>query len=1088
MNDSRPQRPHRRLAASAAGIGIVSVLGIAWLARAPIASWLIHQSLAASGVASTFELERVDFGGAALRDVRLGAGDVSISRIEAVFAWSPLPRVSVLRVDRLRLRVRADEGGLSLGQLDGFLRGGGGAGRVSPLPDVALVIRDARADVMTPYGPLVVTAQSSGRFGRDFVGMARLAPTTHQNASSALINARGDVDIRSNGDGLRAVGRVEADEARSAAFTGHAMRLTARLEAPTSLARINADMSVGAESVATAAVVAELIDGRARLRRDREANWRGNANLTAAATRDANAARAWRGANVALAADIRGIADDPLVVSGRLTAPSVMLTPEGRASFVRQWPALGALPIGPLSIAARDATIGGMQNATIDAPFSLSLLESGAVLTLTAPVEVRGANGARIVLRPLEPNRAMLTANLARGDIDGALFVETSGGGYPDAAMRLDHVRGRRNGPLQAQGALAIENWQTTQASLRAAWIRLGFTQRGAGGDLTLSGDMTMSGPIGGALVRDLAAPLAISIGWGEGVQVRPTGQACVNAHFAELAVPGVVFVNGAAPICAEPSGFFVTDANRRASGGFSIGAPAWAGHVEGEPLQTAQLSATRISARFSGTDDRLVMDALLDAPSLRVTLGPSHTLRAAGARVTAQLIASNNSWRAEGVFSDGVIDDATLPANVTNIATRWTATPAGDDAVVRFASGVARLTDRPPANASQGRLATFNPMRLADISGTLREGRVNASGRVVLEQGSRALGTFEATHRLENATGEATVHVRDLQFAQRQLQPDEITPLARGVVENVRGPLNGEIHARWVGDTLNTDGRFRLADMSLSSATMPIIEGVDGEVVFDDLVLMTTPPGQTLSVGLINPGIEVRDGTVQFQLERDGVVNLERVRWPFAGGELAVAPTRITLGAETTRFSLTLTNVDVAALLAQLNVPDLVATGRVGGQFPLVMTPTNARIEGGALSASEGGGTISYAGAAGRETTGPARLAFQALTSFRYDSLTLGLNGDLDGELITSINFSGRNAASLDMANGGLGGVGANVAGVPFVFNVRVTAPFRQLGAMAAGAFDPRVAIRQAGEAQQQPQPVDPNANSSDDTRTETP
>jgi translocation and assembly module TamB len=234
---------------------------------------------------------------------------------------------------------------------------------------------------------------------------------------------------------------------------------------------------------------------------------------------------------------------------------------------------------------------------------------------------------------------------------------------------------------------------------------------------------------------------------------------------------------------------------------------------------------------------------------------------------------------------------------------------------------------------------------------------------------------------------------------------------------------------------------------------------------VFDDLLKFTTPAGQRLAVETINPGVAAHNGVVQFQLREGGRIAIESARWPFAGGVLAVAPTTITLGAEETRFALTLADIDVATLLAELNVPDLVATGTVGGEFPLVLTEHSARIENGQLAASSEGGTITYAGAALQNATGVARLAFGALASFRYDNLTLELNGDLAGDLVTAINFRGANRANLDLG-GGAGPLSGGVAGMPFVFNVRVVAPFRRLGDMAATAFNPQRAIEQAGQA----------------------
>src|SRR3546814_995172 len=79
------------------------------------------------------------------------------------------------------------------------------------------------------------------------------------------------------------------------------------------------------------------------------------------------------------------------------------------------------------------------------------------------------------------------------------------------------------------------------------------------------------------------------------------------------------------------------------------------------------------------------------------------------------------------------------------------------------------------------------------------------------------------------------------------------------------------------------------------------------------------------------------------------------------------------------------------------------------------------------------------------------ANFAFGALRSLKYDDLSILLNGDLDGEMVTDIRF------------GGVGqGEGATrnflidqVAKLPFVFNVKIHAPFRQLITSAKGFYD---------------------------------
>jgi hypothetical protein len=260
---------------------------------------------------------------------------------------------------------------------------------------------------------------------------------------------------------------------------------------------------------------------------------------------------------------------------------------------------------------------------------------------------------------------------------------------------------------------------------------------------------------------------------------------------------------------------------------------------------------------------------------------------------------------------------------------------------------------------------------------------------------------------------------------------------------------------------------------VSLATSTIPVIQGVRGEIAFNDLFNMTTPPGQEITVETLNPGLPVHNGHVRFQLLPNQRVNLERAEFEFASGVLAMTPTLIPLGAEETRFEIALHNVDASALLATLNIPDLTATGRIDGNFPLVLTRRTALIQDGVLRAQPGGGTISYVGHAGDQATGPARIAFDALKSFRYDDLNIALNGDLSGELISSIQFTGHNSGRpVDLGDivpvPGIGRVA--VRGVPFAFHVTLTAPFRSLAETAASMSDPTAILHQARNPQTSP------------------
>jgi translocation and assembly module TamB len=188
-------------------------------------------------------------------------------------------------------------------------------------------------------------------------------------------------------------------------------------------------------------------------------------------------------------------------------------------------------------------------------------------------------------------------------------------------------------------------------------------------------------------------------------------------------------------------------------------------------------------------------------------------------------------------------------------------------------------------------------------------------------------------------------------------------------------------------------------------------------------------------------------------------VIAIEQAEFAFASGTLSMRPETITLGEDEVEILLTLRDVEASALIDTLNVPDLEATGRIEGAFPLRLTRKSAIVTNGVLRVSEGGGRIAYTGEAGEQTTGVTRIAFDALRNFRYRVLSLTLNGDLNDEIVSEIEFTGENAGEpIDLSPvADMPGVGrVTMSGVPFRFNVRITAPFRSLANTAATIVNP--------------------------------
>ena len=84
--------------------------------------------------------------------------------------------------------------------------------------------------------------------------------------------------------------------------------------------------------------------------------------------------------------------------------------------------------------------------------------------------------------------------------------------------------------------------------------------------------------------------------------------------------------------------------------------------------------------------------------------------------------------------------------------------------------------------------------------------------------------------------------------------------------------------------------------------------------------------------------------------------------------------------------------------------------------------------------------------------------LAFAALRSLQYDHLAVTLNGPLSGSLITGLQFDG-----LAQGAGAKRNILARaIAGLPFVFKIRIDAPLRQLLGSARSFSDPSLLVEQ--------------------------
>ncbi len=450
-----------------------------------------------------------------------------------------------------------------------------------------------------------------------------------------------------------------------------------------------------------------------------------------------------------------------------------------------------------------------------------------------------------------------------------------------------------------------------------------------------------------------------------------------------------------------------------------------------------ASLRVARIDARGLELEDVAIGAA--EAPDLaaaRVDVGWSwaglreghaDTLRVSGLRLRAAL--------GEDGLSVGALDpllagdaEAAEPAAFPALPVREIEL---EDA--RFALDT---PDGPAAGAASGSLRSDTDGALEGRFAIVLEhplGRANA--QLALAGRPDAL-RFEATleddaQRLSaSATGDADLlagtgrldwRLEPLTFVPGQLQPATLVPtLAQAKLSAVSGRVEAHGEA-----ALAADGaiayRADIALRELSFATpLARVEQANGAIALRGPPLQT-PAAQLLSIALLDIGVPLVDGLVEWQLRRDGTFAFARTRWGFAGGELTagelvIDPDRALTGEVTLRA----TDLDLTALLAQTQLEGLSGTGRVAGELPLALRDGAVVVAGGLLRATEAGGTLRYAPAPSIAAMAASRpsdldLAVAAFSDFRFDELDAKLDGDLDGDVTIGLHVRGANPGFQD-------------------------------------------------------------------------
>ncbi len=978
------------------GAAIVAVvLAIVWLQRRPIAAEAIDRALAVRGVQASYEIRDIGFRTQRIEKLRLGdPADPDLTADWAEVSLAPSwGGVTVTAIDAsgIRLRGRVLRGRISWGEVDKLLPAP--TGKPLTLPDINVRLADTRVMFATEIGAFTADVAGAGRLINGFKGQVRA----------------------------------------TAPFAG---RDGCRLEAPIALAQVSITQRrpqlVGTFNSAPSicgTTRAGPVQARFEVRLgDALDTWKGRAVVAAAGVRQGALQIASATAQIAFAgntADTKGsyalaspagryvgtrlsglsasgtFGVNKSVSSGRVKIDRAIIDPAQIAAQRRAFADAAGTPVGPLVAALSQAIARAGEGTTVNTDF----IFEGGIVGLT-DIMVSARSGGLLTLR----NGGMVI------DSSGIVVdadIAMSGGGLP--SLR-GHLAQGIDGSMR--GVFSVDPYRAADAQLLLAPVRFAARRDGT---MRIETTALLDGPLGDGRVEGVRVPLVMQRASTGDIVVAP---GCTPISYRWIAIAGTALAPGSVTLCPTRGGAIVRSTRGGILGGARTGPLRLTGKIGDQPLL---LAASGASFDLGGPVSLADFSALLGSADRRTQIRI--------ARLDGVTGAKGLSGRYTGLSGN----IAQVPFLASAGQGNWAL--AGGTLDV---GGTMTLAD-------QAAKPRFYPLSVQGLKLRLKDGRIAASATLFEPSSKRAITSVALTHDLSRTTGEARLSVNALNFS-KSLQPEAITFLTEGVVTDVYGRIDGTGVVRWNGTKVTSSGKFRTDGLDFNAAVGPVT-GVSGEVAFDDLIALSTQPGQQVKLALVNPGVEVKDGVISYRLRPNQVVEIERGRWPFAGGELLLDAGTLDLGRLKPRsLSFRVVALDAAKFIEQLKLENIAATGTFDGTLPIVFDATGGQIVGGQIVARAGGGTLAYVGdVSNAETNTMAKLAFDALKSIRYGNLAIDLDGSLDGEIVSLVRFDGVNQSPVAPT-----GLAKSFTGLPFKFNIRVRAPFRGLVNTARSYQDP--------------------------------
>jgi len=942
--------------------------------RQILVGWLERQ-----GIPAEMEVERVELDGLVAR-IRIGDPrnpDAVVERVEVDYAigapWSKgglgvTP--SRIRLVRPVLRASFRDGKLSVGSLDPLVERFTGR---PPQPDSRgplVLVEQGRVRLDTEYGPVAVLGDAR----IDNNKLIRLsARMPRANLKSGEIEGRAlaaTLSMNTVGDRVAVRFAASADQAALPGFSGAGTRLTVTGDLP------YPDME------------RRRGDGRARVNIGLVA-----ARLTAGdfAARDAVADLGFDGqtAGWLQAFSIDGAADADLrfgrLEGPDLTAAAATLRWSGaRAMLAKDDDGFGWRIDGPVRAAAARASGAGLDGSGMT-------LTSGGLTAggRDAAFEVSGPLG--LSADRLNWGELSLAGARGAGDLelvsDAGLRLQLSGGlRAARGAWPLFGPASRADGAdlaamKQALGAFAVDVPAFTLAA------------GGAGTRVTLDRAATLRPANGGALtLRPAGGPIFAAAPGQAG------GGALALSATRGRGLPEMAF---AIPSWRLTPDGFTADLDGRASLDFEL--------ARGIALDT------RGRLTSAGGEVRYVAADCVPLTVDRLELGENDVVDLSGRAcpIDRPLVSiAGGRWRADGALAGVGASAPFLALHFRDAQGGFAATggPAGLGLQTRIDQATVEDATLP---------LRFHPLQ---ASGSARLADEDWTGVFDLSRNGVAVGRLDLAHDGPTGAGGLTIDAPSIVFAEGDLQPADLSPLAGDFVGSpASGSVAFEGRVDWLAEAEGSStGRLTIPGLDFVSPAGPV-KGLRGTVDFTSLAPLVTAPGQRLTADALQSVAPLTDIELTFGLDKAGVT-IEGGDLSIAGGLVRVEPFVLPLDRNQP-FSgvIVLENVQLGEIISGSGFGDSVMLDAVvSGRLPFTSDPVaGIRITAGSLAAIRPGRlsiqreALSDLDAGGGGEGVPPNtvqdLAYQAMENLSFDILSAEVNSLDEGRIGVLFRIRGR-------------------------------------------------------------------------------